>query len=424
MKMLRSLIAVAMLCCATLANAQVSLPFGPNSTLGGPQFPSVVSPTLGPNGTSGASSGPVVDLNLATATYVGCTPATCLTVTRASNGYCADNNGLLNLFTSNVLRICNGTGLLIEEARTNLALWARDLTQSGTWIAVTMTAALNAVGADGSANSATTLTSTSPAGTILQSLTAASTAYTYTVLVKGVTVTGAIQVADYPALAPGFTTLSASNCTNPAGVGTAPATGQTSFLKCTVTATSLNPVIGFKFANSGDSIVVDFNQLEAASFGTSPILTTSASATRASDLVSLNGLAKSTVQGSSFSVVIQTGIAPQVGGILEGNLDDILRTVASTTLRSTFGATQLSATLGSGGYTTTTVKSGTSVASGARSLVANNGTVVSDTTSISANTSFVVGSFGSGSGFPNAYYPRLTLWSSKLADATLGAQTQ
>jgi hypothetical protein len=344
--------------------------------------------------------------------------------TRASTRYVSASDGMFASVPANVFALGSNNGGSIEEVRINLALWSRDLTQSGTWIAVTMTAVKNAVGIDGVANSASTLTSTSPAGTILQSLTAASTAYTYTVYVKGVTVTGAIQVADYPVLTPAFTTLSASNCVNPAGVGTAPATGQTSFLRCTVTATSLNPVIGFKFANSGDSIVVDFNQLEAASFGTSPILTTSGSATRAADNITLSGLAKTTIQGTSFSAVVQMGIAPQIGGVLEGNLDDILRIAGSTTLRSTFGATQLNATLGSGGYTTTTVKSGISVGPSARSLVANNGTVVTDTTSISANTSFFVGSFGGGAGFPNAYYPRLTLWSSKLADATLQAQTQ
>jgi hypothetical protein len=226
--------------------------------------------------------------------------------TRASTKYVMASDGLFTSVPSNVLALGNNTGGLIEEARTNLALWSRDLTQSGTWIAVTMTAAKNAVGIDGAANSATTLTSTSAAGTILQSLTQTSAAYTYTVYVKGVTVTGAIQVADYPVLTPAFTTLSSSNCFNPAGVGVAPVSGQIGFLRCVVTATSLNPVIGFKFANSGDSIVVDFNQLEAGGFGTSPIATTSATATRAADAINLAGLALSTVQSTNGSFVIIT----------------------------------------------------------------------------------------------------------------------
>lgn len=431
--------AILALLLGAAAQAQV-LPLGPNGITGGPQLlscagglcPSPINPGMGPDGSnSGVPSwvltNAVVDLDFANTRYFGCSPAACLSVTRASTGYCLDNTGLATSFSSNVLRICFGTGLLIEAARTNLALWARDLTQSGTWVAVTMTAALNAVGIDGAANSATTLTSTSAAGTILQSLTAASTAYTYTVYVKGVTVTGNIQVADYPVLTPAFTTLSASNCFNSAGVGTAPASGQSSFLKCTVTATSLNPVIGFKFANNGDSIVVDFNQLEAASSGTSPILTTTTTQARASDLITLTGLAKTTVQGASFyavaSVTGNAGVTNDTG-ILETNIDELFQVRTPTSLRSVFGATTLDATLGSGSFTTTLVKNATGVAAGARSLVANNGTVVTDATSISADTSFFYGSFGNGAGFPNAYYPRLTLGTPKPTDVVLKGFTQ
>ncbi len=229
--------------------------------------------------------------------------------TRASTKYVSASDGRYVSVPANVMAMGSGNGSLIEEARTNLAL-----TQGGTWIAVTMTAALNAVGIDGAANSASTLTSTSAAGTILQSLTQASAAYTYTVYVKGVTVTGAIQVADYPVLTPAFTTLSASNCTNAAGVGTAPATGQTGFLKCSVTATSLNPVIGFKFANSGDSIVADFNQLEAGTFGTSPCLTTSATCARSADNTSASGALLSALQNSQGTEFAQANIEGVTAG--------------------------------------------------------------------------------------------------------------
>ena len=342
---------------------------------------------------------------------------------RASTKYVSASDGMFTSVTANFQAMGSGNGSLIEESGTNLALWARDLTQSGTWIAVTMTAAKNAVGIDGAANSATTLTSTSAAGTILQSLTQASAAYTYTVYVKGITVTGAIQVADYPVLTPAFTTLSSANCFNPAGTGVSPASGQAGFLRCTVTATSLNPVIGFKFANSGDSIVVDFNQLEAAGFGTSPILTTSATAARAADNISLAGMAKTAMQGTSFSTVIQTNGTVGSSGILEGSADDILRLETATSLRSTFGVTTLTAVFGSGSYAGL-AKNGLSVGPSTRSLVVNNGTVVTDTTAISANTIFTLGSFNGSSIFLDAYFPRITLWSNKVPDASLKAFTQ
>lgn len=268
---------------------------------------------------------PAIDCNFALGAYYNCPLDKTFSITRASTKYCQWTSQIWMSVASGAPCITD-QGWLIEEARTNLALWSRDMTQSGTWIAVTMTAVLNAVGIDGSANSATTLTSSSAAGTILQSLTAGSAAYTYTVFVKGVTVTGNIQVADYPVLTPAFTTLTSSNCFNPVtGVGTAPVSSQTIFVRCTITATSLNPVIGFKFANNGDSIIVDFNQLEAAAFGTSPILTTSASATRAADAIaganSLLNLAQGKLYSEHFVATPQSPVGNAANTVL-ASFDD------------------------------------------------------------------------------------------------------
>jgi hypothetical protein len=389
---------------------------------------------MGPGGSNGAPawvlSGAVIDMSFSTNQYFGCSVASCLIVTRASTGYCSDNTGLFISFASNIARICSGTGLLVEEARTNLALWARDLTQSGTWVAVTMTAALNAIGADGSPNSATTLTSTSAAGTILQSLTAASTAYTYTVYVKGVTVTGAIQVADYPVLTPAFTTLTSANCFNAAGVGTAPASGQSSFLRCTVTATSLNPVIGFKFANSGDSIIVDFNQLEAAGFGTSPILTTSATQARAADQMQTTGLLDTIFNSSVGTVVLASGAAQNITNAYLVNANNeggvfIIGISTATVANSAVVGHVITSALGSGSYTTTLVKTGASWDGTGRSLVANNGTVTTDANTYAFTTPNYIGSRNGVAGSQyDGYIPRLTMWSSRIPDAQLKSDTQ
>jgi hypothetical protein len=351
--------------------------------------------------------------------------------TRASTKYVMASDGLFASVPSNMLAMGSSpvnvlfTGALIEGAATNLALWSRDLTQSGTWIAVTMTATKNAVGIDGTANSATTLTSSSAAGTILQSLTQASAAYTYTVYVKGVTVTGAIQVADYPVLTPAFTTLSAANCFNSANVGTAPATGQTGFLRCTVTATSLNPVIGFKFANSGDSIIVDFNQLEAGSTGTSPILTTSATAARNSDLVAITGAPLALIQGASgslFANVSSYTAAANVNrafGVTATSLAHVF--VGGTSIVSTFNnSVVLAATFGSGAWQTGLKTSVGWNASG-RSIVGNNGTVATDA-NLMVSQDNQLG--GGGGNFLNGSVLRTALWPTRFSDALLKALEQ
>jgi hypothetical protein len=344
---------------------------------------------------------------------------------RASTKYVSASDGLFTSVPANVFALGSNTGGSIEEARINLALWSRDLTQSGTWIAVTMTVAKNAVGIDGAANSASTLTATSPAGTILQSLTQASAAYTYTVYVKGVTVTGAIQVADYPVLTPAFTTLSSSNCFNPAGTGVAPTSGQTGFLRCTVTATSLNPVIGFKFANSGDSIIVDFNQLEAGSNGTSPCLTTVATCTRSADNIQAAGPLLTALQLANAGIIFQT--TGMQNGITAG-----LVTVGSLNMFADVN-NQLFSSNGSTNLFGPTLanwpnlqKSGFSwAATPSRFLVINNGTVstTTDTKQTSAGP-YYIGSNTGASAYLNGLLVRNTVVSGALSTTQLKALTQ
>src|SRR4029450_7617101 len=96
-----------------------------------------------------------------------------LSITRASTGYVTNSDGTLTSFGTNTLRIGNGTGLLVEDARTNLVLRSRDLTNaSGT--KGNATAALDQTGPDGSANSASSLLATAGNATALQSITDAS----------------------------------------------------------------------------------------------------------------------------------------------------------------------------------------------------------------------------------------------------------
>jgi hypothetical protein len=194
------------------------------------------------------------------------------TFTRASAGTAANGAGQVIAFASGVPRITD-LGILIEEARTNVALWSRDLTNAA-WTKSNVAAALNQTGADGAANAASSITATGGNGTVLQAITLGSSARFQTAYVKRIAGSGTINMtmdngATWTAIA---VTSSWSRVSIP-------------------TQTLANPTVGFRIVTSGDAIAVDYVQNEnSGAFATSPIATTSASAARAADLGALNGL--------------------------------------------------------------------------------------------------------------------------------------
>ena len=197
-----------------------------------------------------------------------------LTTSRASTKYCNNTAGIWASVAANVLCVTN-KGALIEEARTNDALWSRDMTNAA-WVKVGMGTALNAVGIDGTANSATTLTATGTASscvascTALQTITLGSSADTYSVWLKRVSGSGAVNITINNLVGTTACTLSSSV-----------------FTLCQVTATLANPVFGIQMAGLNDVIIADFNQTEPGVFATSPILTTTVAVTRAADASSV-----------------------------------------------------------------------------------------------------------------------------------------
>lgn len=230
----------------------------------------------GAMGGTGAGSkffpGAGIDMNFVTGDFLGKTPAD-LTCVRASSKYFQLPSGLWTSVSSNVLAWIIGVALSMEEARTNVALWCRDLTNAA-WTKITMTAALDQTGIDGTANSASSITATSANATVLQAITLASSARFQSAFVKRLTGTGAVSMT-----MDGGTTW--VDITSQLGAGV--------WARATIpTQTLANPSVGFKLATSGDAIAVDFVQNEnSADMASSPILTTSAAATRAADKVTL-----------------------------------------------------------------------------------------------------------------------------------------
>ena len=197
---------------------------------------------------------------------------------RASTEYQADLTGLLHSFPPGIGAVTN-VGIGSWQAATNEALWSRDRTNA-VWVSVNMSAAHTATGADGAANSASLLTASGANGTILQTFTISSQAQTYSFYVRRITGSGEIDVTENNGTT--WTALTSANCVQP---GTLVASGivTTGYVRCTIEATVLNPVIGQRIVVNGDAINIDFDQLEANTFATPPIPTTSATVARAAD---------------------------------------------------------------------------------------------------------------------------------------------
>lgn len=169
-------------------------------------------------------------------------------------------------------------GLLWEDARTQVALWNRDLTNAA-WVKTNVTAAKNQIGLDGVSNSASSIVATAGNGTCLQAITLASSARFQTTYVKRLVGTGTIE-------------MTMDNGTTWTAITTTAAWTRVSI----PTQTLANPTVGFRIVTSGDSIAVDYVQNEDGVFATSAIPTTTAAVTRNAD-VSL--LAPSAIPGFS-----------------------------------------------------------------------------------------------------------------------------
>ena len=200
------------------------------------------------------------------------------TFTRASTAMGFGSDGLLQSFASGAPRLVYDRvtlapqGILVEEARTNVVLWNRDLTNAA-WTKTDITAAKDQTGIDGVASSASKITATAGNGTCLQAITLASSARQQSAWVKRVTGSGVVQM------------------TTDNGTTWAAVTVTASWTQVTIPVQTLaNPTVGFRIVTSGDAIAVDFVQNEAGTGASSPIPTTTASVTRAADDVTVTGL--------------------------------------------------------------------------------------------------------------------------------------
>lgn len=359
--------------------------------------------------------GAAVDLDFQTSRYFdgadNADVTTLLSCSRASIGYAQTVAGTLTQFLANELRITD-QGLLIENARTNVVLWNRDLTDAA-WTASNITTAKDQTGPDGVSNSASSITASAGNGTILQAITLASSARYQSAWVKRLTGSGVI------------------NMTMDNGATWTAITVTAGWTKVEIpTQTLANPTVGFRIVTNGDAIAVDFVQNEDGAFASSPIPTTTAAATRAADSVGLISTTDTCIHASAGSVVadaIINGRATPAG--FEGILGTVgtefapLYIPSSTEIGSYLlfnGTDNISATLGSSLTWALGAKSGVSWSVTGRSLVGGGGTMATTATDNSAPSADAV-FVGKRDAFQSlyGYVRRLTFWNSRLADGTL-----
>ena len=349
-------------------------------------------------------SSATIDMNFAANTITGAAAFTdVLACDRASTGYAQTVAGALTSFAINTLRRTD-KGLLIEEAKTNIVLWNRDLTNA-VWTKSGITAAKDQTGPDGVASSATSLTATGANGTVLQSITLASDALFSSVYVKRITGSGVINMTmDNGAT---WTVISVTS----------------SWTRASIPAQTLaNPTVGFRIVTSGDAIAIDFVQTEAAAFASSPIETTTVSVTRASDVVSPIGALDTAVDAATGTLVISLEPAPQFGMHLVSSADPaILFKTSGADLKSWSGSTMLVID-GLANHVFNAGKYGCAWSAAGRSITGQGLAPVSDASVKSTPSSWYIGSAGT-SGYLNSYIPRLQVWDTRLSDATLQSAT-
>jgi hypothetical protein len=162
----------------------------------------------------------------------------------------------------------NPLGIRMENAATNLALYSDDFTNAA-WTKSNLTTAKTATGADGVANSATTLTATAANATALQAITSGSALRVTSCWIKRRTGSGTINVTQ-----DNGTTWSVVAPTSSWGIVHIPS------------ATATNPTVGIRIVTSGDAVDVMFFQHELNAI-TSPIQTLGSTVTRAEDNISI-----------------------------------------------------------------------------------------------------------------------------------------
>lgn len=331
-----------------------------------------------------------------------------LSISRASTAYAKNAAGALTQFGNDTLRITD-LGLLVEDSRTNVVLWNRDLTNV-VWTPTNITAAKDQTGPDGVSNSASSLLATAGNGTILQSITLASSARAQSAYIKRITGTGTIN-------------MTMDNGSTWTAVTVTANWNQVSI----PTQTLANPVVGFQIVTSGDAIAVDFVQNENGIFATSPIPTTTVAVARAGDTVQPISTLSSVLAGDPASFVANIrDLAPFFGSYHKYVDTNILIADLGGTRISNAVVGNYNVVIGNSLIMADGVKCGEAWDNSGTVLVAGGGTVQSVAGHQGYTGIYFAGnpSTAGTEESPYVYYRRITAWNTRIADTPLQILTE
>lgn len=168
-------------------------------------------------------------------------------------------------------------------------------------------------------------------------------------------------------------------------------------------------------------------QVEAGTFGTSLIITAGVALARNADVITAAGTLLTVLNGSAGAILAAINSTPTVANtssIVYQNNREMLTINSATQIGSFNGATNFTATLGSGTYSANSTKSMNLWSATARNLVANNGTLTTSATAFGASTGvYNIGGLPA-TRFIDTYITRLTAWAVPPTNAQGAALTQ
>ena len=184
------------------------------------------------------------------------------------------------------------SGILLEGLRKNQLLWSRDMASS-TWTKTNMTALKTATGHDGVVNAASIITATADNATVCQGITLASASTSVSADIKRITGSGAV-------------TLSTDNGSTYGSDVSGSLSTSAWYRAYKENQLLANPAFCIKLATSGDSVAVDYTQLESGAFISARIPTTSTLLTRYADKLSIPSTNNWASTTGSFFVIADT----------------------------------------------------------------------------------------------------------------------
>lgn len=357
-----------------------------------------------------------IDLKFSTQQYSGCdTLEACLKFGRSSVKWARWRDGHYSLFDVEKPAITD-LGLLLEPKAANYLRYSRDLTNPA-WSKANVVATKTAVGIDNAANAATTLTATRENGAVSQAISLGEGQRSLSLFMRRRTGAGLVSIS-YD--------------------------GGATFIPCSLTQefqrfsagldALKNPEVVIRLDVAGDSIDVDFVQVEDQRFVTSPILTEAeAPVLRSADQSSIVGSAVAPLNSGSFSFVIEgEGTEPREYGrapveIIAGQTASFFTVPSLSKLvmmhHREIGKDMyaplgwgISPLLAQGSMARHFKFAASSSEAKGTSLVADGGPIVRHTKGVGKeDSSWRLGADGLYSG----YLARLTIWNAKLEDETL-----